>query len=301
MDNVLVLGTSGMLGSMVFDFLSNNSKFHVYGTVRNQDYLKENIFLFDANHIEQLDQKKFLDLEIDYIINCIGITKPFCNDDDPEGVQRAIKINVLFPWKLSEFGKKYDIRVIQICTDCVFSGKKGKYNENDPHDPLDVYGKSKSLGEVFDGSALLIRCSIIGPEMKNDKNFLLEWFLNQPKGGEIGGFAHHIWNGVTTLQFAKLCKKIIKNDKYKELIKNSHIYHFTPNNTINKFELMKRFNDIFKRDLKINRVFKNDETVDRSLVSKFEKLNKIYGQSNLKKALKELKNYIDESSTFNIS
>ena len=80
---------------------------------------------------------------------------------------------------MSEYTSKNNIKVIQIGTDCVYSGKKGLYSETDKHDPLDVYGKSKSLGEVFDGSALIIRCSIIGPEFKKQKSFLFEWFLNQ--------------------------------------------------------------------------------------------------------------------------
>ncbi|MBA7639119.1 hypothetical protein ES703_46777 [subsurface metagenome] len=160
--NVLILGVSGMLGSMVFGYLSNHTNLNVYGTARNPDFLKEKVLFFDAYDISQLEKKEFLDLNIEYIINCIGITKPFSKDDDPEGVKRAIAINSEFPWKLAEYTKKNDIKVIQIGTDCVYSGKKGLYDESHAHDPLDVYGKSKSLGEVFDSSALIIRCSIIG-------------------------------------------------------------------------------------------------------------------------------------------
>ncbi|MFX1391346.1 MAG: dTDP-4-dehydrorhamnose reductase family protein [Promethearchaeota archaeon] len=265
--NILVLGVSGMLGSMVFDYLSRNPNFDIYGTVRNSKYLDEKIYLFDANEINTLDDDKFKELQIDYIINCIGITKPFSKDDDPEGVKRAILINADFPWKLSNYAKGNEIKLIQIGTDCVYSGKKGRYTENDLHDPLDVYGKTKSLGEVFDGSMLVIRCSIVGPEFKKESNFLLEWFLGQQNGGTIGGFEHHIWNGVTTLQFAQLCEKIIIKDAYDNLIQKSYIHHFTPNNTVNKFQLMNIFNEVFQKNLNVNRVNKPDEKIDRSLES----------------------------------
>ncbi|MFX0039517.1 MAG: dTDP-4-dehydrorhamnose reductase family protein [Promethearchaeota archaeon] len=292
--NILVLGISGMLGSMVFDYLSANPNFNVYGTVRNSKFLKEKVYFFDANNISQLEDDHFLNLKIEYIINCIGITKPFSKDDDPEGVQRAIRINADFPWKLSGYAKKYNIKIIQIGTDCVYSGKKGKYTENDPHDPLDVYGKTKSLGEVFDGSMLIIRCSIIGPEIKNEKNFLLEWFLNQPDRGTIGGFEHHIWNGVTTLQFAQLCEKIIVKNVYDQILYKSFIHHYIPNNIVNKYQLMHIFNDIFEKDLKINRINKPEQKVDRSLDSIYSDLNNLMGTKDIKTVVLELKNYMEK-------
>jgi len=293
MSNILILGVSGMLGSMVFDYLSNNTELKVYGTVRDPKYLKNGVFLFDACNISQLERKEFLELKLDYIINCIGITKPFSRDDDPEGVKRAISINSEFPWKLSEYTKKYNIKVIQIGTDCVYSGKKGLYSESDKHDPLDVYGKSKSLGEVFNGSALIIRCSIIGPEFKEKKSFLLEWFLNQPKGGSIGGYEHHLWNGITTLQFAQLCEKIITSNSYENLVNKSSIHHYTPNNIVNKYELMSIFNDIFQKELEIDPVNKPDEKVDRTLISSYTLLKSFSDKVDMKAAIKDLKNYMD--------
>jgi dTDP-4-dehydrorhamnose reductase len=300
MVNILILGTSGMLGSMVFDYLSKNKNFNVYGTVRNSKYQENRIILFDASDISQLENKEILTLNIDYIINCIGITKPFSKDDDPKGVVRAIRINADFPWELAKFAKENKIKVIQIGTDCVFSGIKGFYNENDKHDPLDVYGKSKSLGEVFDGTTLIIRSSIIGPEFKKETTFLLEWFINQQEGGTISGWEHHLWNGITTLQFAQLCEKIIETNSFDKLMEISYIHHFLPNNIVNKFELMNIFNEIFDKKLTINRVNKPDEKVDRTLGSKFDELSKLFGKSSLKTALNELLEYIKTSNTFEI-
>jgi len=293
MTNVLILGKSGMLGSMVYDYFKNFTNLNIYGTVRNPDYLQGNDLLFDVYNFKQLEEKDFVDLNIDYIINCIGITKPFSKDDDPEGVKRAIAINSKFPWQLAEYASKHDIKVLQIGTDCVYSGKEGLYDEDSPHDPLDVYGKSKSLGEVFDGTALIIRCSIIGPEPKDQKSFLLEWFFSQPQGGTIGGFEHHLWNGVTTLQFAQICEKIIATNSFDELLQKSYAHHFTPNTTVNKYELMNIFNETFKKELAINQINKPDEKVDRTLTSKYNILDKYYEKKEMKVAIGELKEYID--------
>ena len=187
MTRILVLGTSGMLGSMAFNYFSENPDLDVYGTVREQQYQLDKILIFDAYSVSDLETPRFKNLALDFIINCIGITKPFSHDSDPEGVKRAIRINSNFPWQLGAIAQNMNIKVIQIATDCVFSGKKGLYKEDDVHDPLDVYGKTKSLGEVFDGSVLNIRTSIIGPEPKDQKSYLLEWFLSQPNGENLNG------------------------------------------------------------------------------------------------------------------
>jgi len=298
--NILVLGSSGMLGSMVFDYISRNKNFNVYGTVRNVKYQKDRIFLFDAYDSSQLDNTNILNLNIEYIVNCIGITKPFSKDNDPAGVIRAIKINADFPWELAKYAKKHNIKVIQIGTDCVFSGKKGNYDENDEHDPLDVYGKSKSLGEVFDGTTLIIRGSIIGPELKKEVTFLLEWFLNQEEGETISGWEHHTWNGITTLQFAQICEKIIETDSFDKIIEISYVHHFLPNEIVNKYELMNISNNVFNKKLKINRVNKPDEKVDRTLTSKYDELSKIFVKSDIKTALSELSVYIKRSTIYKI-
>ena len=282
-----------MLGSMVYDYFKNFTNLNIYGTVRNPDYLQGNDLLFDVYNFKQLKEKDFVDLNLDYIINCIGITKPFSKDNDPAGVKRAIAINSKFPWQLAEYASKHNIKVLQIGTDCVYSGKGGLYDEDSPHDPLDVYGKSKSLGEVFDGTALIIRCSIIGPEPKDQKSFLLEWFFSQPQGGTIGGFEHHLWNGVTTLQFAQICEKIIVSNLFDELLQKSYVHHFTPNTTGNKYELMKSFNETFKKELAINQINKPDEKVDRTLTSKYNVLDKYYEKKEMSEAIGELKEYID--------
>ena len=93
----------------------------------------------------------------------------------------------MLPHQLARKAESSGAKVIQIATDCVYSGKKGEYVESDEFDPLDVYGKTKSLGEVTSPGVYHLRCSIIGPEPKEHK-FLLDWFLGQPKNARVNGY-----------------------------------------------------------------------------------------------------------------
>ncbi len=277
MKKILVLGVTGMLGSMVYDVLSKNTGFDVRGTARDpKDFTlvkKGKIYAFDAEQGD-LASKVFSDFTPDYIVNCIGIIKPYCKDNDPQGILRAIKVNALFPYLLASTAASIKARVIQIATDCVYSGTKGKYTEKSLHDELDVYGKTKSLGEVALPNFLNIRCSIIGPEPKN-KVSLLEWFLSRKPEEKLTGFTHHTWNGVTTLQFAEICQSVIERGDvfFDEIVKVSPVHHLVINETVNKFELLNIFNKVFDKKFNITAVDNIGAPVDRSIASTINSLN----------------------------
>lgn len=302
MKKILVLGASGMLGSMVFDYLKRDSNYEVKGSGRDKNFLKsghkQNDFcFFDA---EKDNIKEILaDFKPNYLINCIGVINKYCQPDNPQGIFEAIKINALFPYLLAQASKKAGVRIIQIATDCVFSGNAGNYLENFPHDALDVYGKTKSLGEVKSDNFLNIRCSIIGPELKN-KVSLLEWFLSQPAGGEIKGFSHHQWNGVTTLQFAVLCQRIINqgDDFFDQLTKISSVHHFIPNAAVSKYELLKIFAKVFKKDTEIKKVEQPGPAINRVLATEFNMLTDKIGYVEVEKAVRELKDYIEQTNFY---
>ena len=157
---VLVLGIQGMLGSMVYHFLRHHTDFEVVGTSREADAMPPEVVSFDVDEFLQEPDPAFYLKSFDYVINCIGIIKPYCKDNDPAGVQRAIKVNATFPHVLAKYTETSSTKIIQIATDCVYSGKGGKYTEGNAHDALGVYGKTKSLGKIFYASNFLnIRCS----------------------------------------------------------------------------------------------------------------------------------------------
>jgi len=289
---LIVLGATGMLGSMVYACLKDCPEFNVVGTVRKK---MKNFVYLDVN--ESTDELKTKLKGYDYVINCIGITKPYCHDQNMQEMRNAITINSLFPHRLDEAAKSNHFKVIQIATDCVYSGKTGKYNEDSPHDPTDVYGKTKSLGEVRSSLFLNIRSSIIGPE-KYNKVFLLEWFLKQPKGVVLNGFSNHLWNGITTLQFAKLCLTIIKENKFDFLNSASSVHHFIPNEIVNKYQLLCMLNEVFDKDFIIKEQKAGDSMVDRTLASKYNSIPSLFPRSDLRSELERLRSYMDQGEWF---
>ncbi|GFE59657.1 SDR family oxidoreductase [Geobacter sp. AOG2] len=274
MKQVLILGASGMLGGMITDILSRDPDLQVTATVRNDQLAQTCAGLipsctwlrFDA---ETDDIRPLLaGNSFDAVINAIGIIKPYIKDDNPAQTERAVRINALFPHILARAAADHGVRVLQIATDCVYSGRDGNYGEAAPHDALDVYGKSKSLGEVAAGNVAHIRCSIIGPEPKAHVS-LLDWFLGQAQGASVNGFTNHLWNGVTTLHYGKACAGIIKAglDLPQKL-------HLVPTATITKADMLGCFAKAYGRtDITVNHV-EAGTVIDRTLQTANPELNR---------------------------
>ena len=220
---ILVLGKNGMLGSMVYRYLSGRYK--VDGTTREQ------------LNAETTDIKELMDITrgYDWVINCIGVIMHLI-DESPGSKQKAILVNAIFPIRLGMTG----VKIIQIETDCVYDGFDGDYTEDDLHNAVDIYGKTKSLGEFPFSNVIHLRNSIIGP---GNEKALFDWFLNQK---EATGFANHFWNGITTLHFAKLCEGIIKND-----FETGFSQHIVPADWVTKYRLLKYINEIYGKNIKI--------------------------------------------------
>lgn len=287
-----------MLGSMTRQYLRQTDAWEVWGSVRaaerQQVGRQDRLIEFDASASGAALEAALAQVKAPWIINCIGVIKPYCQDEDPVGVKNAIIVNALFPHRLADMAKELNARVIQIATDCVFSGRDGQYDETAPHDPLDVYGKTKSLGEVKARNVLHIRCSIIGPENRRPAVSLLGWFLSQPDGALVPGFGHRRWNGVTTLQFAQLCQAIMAEGEnfFDTLVQTSSVHHFIPNETLSKYELLVLCAKVFNKAVTIQRVDGGERAVDRSLSTRLAMLSPLARQRGLLAALAELKSYI---------
>jgi len=247
--NVLILGGSGMLGAMVTDFLARQPGLRVSATVRAAD-LKQRCDqvlpavswrLFDAATPDLAQIEQTLEGQ-EWVVNAVGVIKPYIHDDKAAEVERGIRINALFPHLMARAAEKTGSHVLQIATDCVYSGQKGGYVETDKHDALDAYGQTKSLGEVTSKQVSHLRCSIIGPEPKAHVS-LLDWFLGQPRGAQVNGFVNHRWNGVTTLQYARLCNGIIAQN-----LSLPHMHHVVPSGEISKCDMLRAFATSFHRE-----------------------------------------------------
>ncbi len=232
MDEITVLGSSGMLGQAVSLLFPES-----YKPSRKE---------FDALK----DDPRFSG----WVINCIGAIPQRVKDSDT-----MWKLNAEFPLKIK------GAKVIQIATDCIFSGKKGNYLETDLPDPVDEYGRSKLAGEA--AKSFKIRCSIIGPDKSNAS--LFEWVRQQPAEATIYGYVDHLWNGVTTQTFARLARALVDNNYWK-----SGTFHFLPQNSVSKFELVKLIAKKTNRnDLKIVEK-KTGNPINRTLSTVNPDLNK---------------------------
>jgi dTDP-4-dehydrorhamnose reductase len=251
---VIVLGTDGMLGHKVYETFKKDADLSVFGTTR-QLYRLDN-----DNHLLYLDafqeQGHIPWYDFDYAINCIGVIKPHVNENNPMSVNAAIKLNSVFPQSLGNlsYDQCQDVKVIHASTDCVFNGdptkkfiKQGyhQYIEANEPDALDVYGRTKILGECPHNMNL--RTSIIGPQLTprfgwsevSSGKSLLEWFLGQEPNKVVDGYATHSWNGITTLQWAKNALTIIRDNLWAP-----GIFH-TGKDMVDKAELLQLVKDAY--------------------------------------------------------
>ena len=255
---LLILGNSGMLGHEMLKYFLGKEEYEVFTTSRNKELSEKNGSIYFDALTTSLD---CLPADVDYVINCIGIIKPYIKEHEKE----AILINAYFPWKLAEWSKENGIRMIHISTDCVYSGREGNYKESSPHDALDMYGKTKSLGEC-ESKAMILRTSIIGEETSHFVS-LLEW-AKKEAGKRVQGYTNHIWNGLTTQEYAKCCEKIIHNDWYAE-----GVYHIYAKDDVTKYTMLHYFNDKFQLNLTIesaapfycNRTLRSEKDLCRKL------------------------------------
>lgn len=271
---IAILGSTGMLGNAVGRyFLEKYGENDVFLSYKNEDvsYGKKR-FYFDA--LNFLEGNRHILPECDYIINCIGVIKPFMNANQ----KNAIKLNSLFPLILADYCENKKPNLIHITTDCVFSGKDGKYTETSAHDALDDYGKSKSLGEYCQKNCMVLRTSIIGEEI-HKKASLLEWVKSQ-KDKDVNGFTNHYWNGVTTKQYAKICSQIIDANLY-----SAGLFHAF-SNIVSKYELVSLINEKFNLNININPV-EADVFCDRTLSTE-KQLNSNLEIPSLKEQIFEL-------------
>jgi len=270
---VVVLGATGMLGSMVLNVLAAEPGLELCATVLSLsgDGLgippgRCDILGLDVAACQSSDIYAALK-HADWAVNCVGVIKPYIHDDHSQERETALRVNALFPHALAKASEQAGCQVLQVATDCVYSGTRGGYVESDPHDAWDVYGKTKSLGEVPSPCMHHLRCSIIGPETKGQKS-LLEWFLSQPRGATIRGFTDHFWNGVTTLHFAQICRGIIQQSSALP-----HLCHVVPGSSLSKGDLLKVFAKAYDREDLTIAAGPGPSAVDRTLATSQQGLN----------------------------
>ncbi len=232
MNRVVVLGGTGMAGHVIAMYLAEQG-YDIYITSKSakNDIKSKSI---DATDFDSLDAW-LNDVNPDIIINCIGVL-PKQADSYPD---EAILLNAYLPQRLSRAFRDTRVKIIHLSTDCVFSGKRGKYSEKDIPDGITLYDRSKALGEIVNNKDLTFRMSIIGPDKHEQGIGLFNWFMGQT--GEISGYTHAIWNGVTTIHLAQAIDAAIKQNL-------TGLYQLAPKEAINKYNLLLLFQQVFHKD-----------------------------------------------------
>lgn len=270
MKKILILGVSGMAGHVIFTYLNELNKYNLLGTTNNNSF-GENTIKLDIYNKQNLNQI-IDDFNPDFVINCIGVLI----NGSQNSPDNAIYSNSYFPHYLSKISDEKDFKLIHISTDCVFSGKGGKYVEDSVKDATDIYGLSKSLGEIVDDKNLTIRTSIIGPEIKEKGEGLFHWFLSQE--GKIYGYRSNFWSGVTTLELAYFIDWILDKN-FKGLV------HLTNNEAISKYDLLALVAKIFNKKIIISD--DKDYKCDKSFLNTNKEL--IFKVSSYQKMINDLK------------
>lgn len=255
---VLVVGASGMIGSTMYRVLSEKSDWEIFGSIREESVrrlfpasIHENLIVgVDLEHQELL--VAILDqIRPNVVVNCAGVTKHLTHSEDPLAY---ISMNTLMPHRLAGFCKLAGARLIHVSTDCVFSGEKGRYREEDFADARDMYGKSKALGEVTATNTITLRTSTIGHELKSRRG-LLDWFLSQE--GYCKGYSRAIFSGLPTVVLAQIVRDVVIPNA--EL---SGLYHVAAN-PISKYDLLRLIADVYDKDIEI--ISDDKPRIDRSL------------------------------------
>lgn len=273
MCKVVVLGTLGMAGHIIAEYLDSIGEYEVSGVARRPGrYVNEIIDALDFSLLEAFLTSKSPDV----VINCIGLLV----SSSANQITNAILINSYLPQFIGELGDKLGFKCIQVSTDCVFSGKDGGYSENSFRDGDDNYARTKALGELFSEKHLTIRTSIIGPELKSDGTGLMGWFFSQ--NGEVNGYTKAYWSGVTTLELAKEIHRIIQKPV-------AGLVHVCPDEKVSKYELLRLINEIWARNCHV--IPYDAYAIDKSLIRTRE--DYCYLPSDYRTMLFDLKNWTD--------
>lgn len=221
-------------------------------------------------------------LESDIVINCAGVIKPQIAKNSIEDV---LKVNAVFPRNLASFCKQMNIKCFHVTTDCVYSGTKGEYTEDDIFDADDLYGLSKNAGEPM--NCMTLRTSIIGEERGQSRS-LIEWAKSQ-QGKNVTGFVNHYWNGVTTVHLAEVIEKILDNEIYTE-----GIFHIHSPNTVSKKELLETLDEVYSLNLTIQPT-EAPQFCDRTLSSIYS-LSQHHCTKTIQMQLYEMKEFFEMST-----
>lgn len=244
----LILGCNGMAGHMISLYLKEQGH-DVLGFARSKSFLVDSV-AGDAQDATFMKELIGVD-KFDTVINCIGLLNKTCDEHQA----MAVYLNSYFPHQLAKFTEGTHTQIIHMSTDCVFSGKRGQYTEEDFRDGVTFYDRTKALGEIVNDKDLTMRQSIVGPDINQNGIGLMNWFMQQH--GEVTGYTGAMWTGQTTLQLAKTMEAAAKERAHG-------LYNMVPDTNISKCDLLGLCNNYIRKE-KVSIVPVDKMAADKSL------------------------------------
>jgi len=212
--NILITGANGQLGREIrFRVPENDKNEYIFTDIEELDISNSNaVTSFISGH------------SIDLVVNCAAYTNVDKAEDD---IQAADLINNKAVEILAGVCKYNGLLLIHISTDYVFQGDRNlPYTEDEPTNPLGVYGRTKLLGEetIIESECdhLIIRTSWLYSEYGN--NFVKTMMRLTSEKETLKVVFDQVGTPTYAGDLAEFILYIISNYSYK---KNQGIYHFS--------------------------------------------------------------------------
>jgi dTDP-4-dehydrorhamnose reductase len=219
---ILITGINGQVGHALMQNLTDNTLIGL---------TQQDCDLTRLDQVKQVIDKHQPEL----IINPAAYTKVDQAEDEPE---LAFKVNRDAPRVMAEKAREYHIPLIHFSTDYVFDGeKKGAYLEDDPTQPLGVYGQSKCAGEeaiqAVGGSNYIFRTSWVYSTLGHNFYLTMKKFSQERDEFKVVSdqFGVPTSNQIIAEQIKLIIPQLHEN--------NTGIYHLVPNGSCSWYEFAK--------------------------------------------------------------
>jgi dTDP-4-dehydrorhamnose reductase len=233
---ILITGGSGLLGQVLMNIFKDQE---IYGTYYQHLGAQEKLLYLDITSEKEV-KHLFEKIKPRMVIHTAAMT----NVDDCEvHPQKAMQINGEGTRNLVSAASQIGAKFVYLSTDYVFDGKKGRYTEEDPEAPINVYGESKLAGEhiVQQGCRdfLIARASVLyGSAKRNFATWILSQLAQQKQLSIIDDqYASPTYNR----DLAGQLKALIQNDA-------QGIFHTAGGERMNRFQFALRIADVFGYD-----------------------------------------------------
>ena len=196
---ILILGAGGQLGSELHKLYPNATCYdHTSGSANYVDFQ-------DYEKVERI----ILSSKCSWIINAAAYTNVDACEVNKE---TAYSVNGLAVNSIVKAARKIGSSVLHVSTDYIFDGRKGLYKEFDMPNPLNFYGISKLIGEVFAmgfEDSLIIRTSGVYGSKNNFPNFAYRQMMDGEQLNVLDGY----YSPIHAKNLALAIKSLIVDDR----------------------------------------------------------------------------------------